>query len=229
MLTSQTSSSSATSVLSPRNRELFKSLRVPEKFKADCIFARKIFIDDDFVVTVIISSRCELIECQDEEIINSIALKSYLPIGNNVINSEDVKLEVLIESSENVIYGLKVNSIVFGIERSFSQLKLFKVLPNVKLIKLVVCPVNRDACFLVKFNDNRKFRTKFKDEELESFMQNRLTEKFSNIYESANSKIETVRQKLGSITSELEEMSLKIQQEMPKLMLDDVSYFHLIK
>lgn len=78
MLTSQTSSNSTSSLFPTKDVEKIRSLFpcYPEKFKQN-LFSRKVFFDIDNYVILIITSRLELIECIEHEVVNYMNLKCH--------------------------------------------------------------------------------------------------------------------------------------------------------
>lgn len=209
--------------MSPKSGENKRSQDFPAKFK-DSILKRKIVIDDR-VTTIIVTSLYELIECQGYEVINYINLKFHIPHEQRTAFS-DVDVDV-IQSSKLFVYALKINSIMFGIERSSSQLKVVKVLTNVKSFSLIVDETFGDIAAKIVFADNKELITRFQDDDVECFMRNtKDTLKFKELYHYATQKREEARQLLKSITSDVEKMSLAIHgdnKSLPKTMLADVS------
>lgn len=226
MLTSQTSSNS--SLTSSNNGESKKLKHVPEKFKQSCVLSRKVFIDEPQNVTVIVTSRCELIECKEADVINYINLKCHVEsiLAKERICAEDVELEVILRDSGAVVYVLKVNSVLFGIERLPSQLILLKTLTKVKSFKYKLHELTNEILVHVTFDDNNQLLTSFEDDELEDFMRNSDSEQFSSILEYASKKTESARCQLDNITNQIEQMDLMMHRNLkmlPKLMLADVS------
>lgn len=235
MLTSQTSSSSATS-LSSRNGESKKfKCKFPEKFKKSCVFSRKVFIEeasDEAVVTVIITSLCELIECVDDVVTNYINLKHQVEckLAKENISAEDVDFEVIFLDSGAVVYVLQINSVLFGIERLSTQLKLLKTLTKVKSFKYKLDEQGSQIVIQVTFVDNKQLLTSFVDDDLEDLIRNTESSQFSNIFESASQKTEAARSQLDNISNDIEKMDLMMHGNMkmlPKLMLADVSQSYL--
>jgi hypothetical protein len=139
-----------------------------------------------------------------------------------MLKEENVELEVMVLSDGFSIYALKINSKLFGIERKSSQLKVLKVLENVTSNQSVVDDCG-DVVILVTFNDNRQQLTKFLDDDLEEFLKNKSSQRFNEIYESVSQKETTVRNQLKVLKKEVEELSLKLREEIPVTMLHEVS------
>lgn len=223
MLTSQTSSSSLPSA---KNCEAEKNgilHLLPEKFKTNCLFARKVLLEDDVSVNVIITSAFELIECKGREVINYINLKCHLPAELRSCTSVD--FDVIIQQGRTcrVVYALKIHSVLLGLERKASQMKVLKVLTGVKSFNLTLDEVRGQAAFRVTHDDGREILTNFVDSELECLMKN---EKFANIYESATRKTKAASLQLTNLNDEVEKLSLRLHEDrkmLPKLMLEDVS------
>ena len=222
MLTSQKSSnlSNSSSVLARREVEI--SSGYPEKFKKSCLFSRKVFFDSDDCVTLLVTSLFELIECKDDEIVNCINLKGLCDLKE--ITSKDIQFKVIVKEN-GAIYALKIHSVLFGIERSSSQLKLLKTLTNVYSFK---CQFDEsfELVFQVTFDDESRLLTSFQDDDLEDFMNNKESETFADVYEKTRQISKTAATYLNTLTRNIEEMSLVLYGQtktMPKLMLEDVS------
>lgn len=220
MLTSQTSSGSATS-LPMRKSEAGQEC--PEKFKQFMILCRKVFYDDpDDCLTVMVTSTCEVIECRGREVVNYINLTSQASSSSFT----DCDFEIFTRSSGDVVYALKIHSMLFGVGRSTSQLKLLKVLSNVDEFRVKLDELSSETSVQVTFGDRRQVVTRFQDEDLEEFLCNRDSDRFRNVFICARRRADEACEHLYKLTSEIHRMSLKLHEEqkmMPTLMLDDVS------
>lgn len=224
MLESQTSSSSAASFQSARNENLKDSSVFPEKFRDNSLLSRKVFFDEESFVYVMITSRCELIECKNMEIVNYVNLQSHFSGEEvDVVKPEEVEFEFMI-SDGSVVYALKVNSKLFGIERKASQLKVLKVFEKVSSIRCAVEENYGEISMLVTFQDQKEQLTSFLEEDHEEFNRKRDTPRFHSIYECVAQKIEAAQNQLNNLQKETEEMNLKLQPEVPSTMLQDVSF-----
>lgn len=229
MLTSQTSSSSATSLKSVKAERKKSSEDFPEKFKKSCVLARKVFLreshDDRAFLTVIITSYCELIECRGDEVINNMNLSSHF--SNFPSSSSQVDLEVLLRVlfvGSEVVYSLKINSHLFAIERSSSQLRLIQTLQNVKSVKYKLDELSNEMSALVTLLCNKQFRTNFRDEHYEDLKSNVDSKTFSSIVENIAQKKATAESYLEKVTNDIQQISLTVQESfLPKLLLGDVS------
>lgn len=231
MLTSQTSSSLLASQISsgslgstPRNRD---SNDIPEKFKECCVLKREVYLVDE-VLTLIVSSEMELIECARGEVTNYLNIKAT--VGDEiakqcVVSSENLQFDVIL-APETVLFVLRMNSILFGIERKPSQLKLLKTLTNVNTFKLKIVDESNDPWIEVLFNDGYVKLTQFQDEEFEDFLLNKNSDKFSELYQAASDKTAEGLRELNQLSREIEKLDSIIQESsriLPKLMLQDVS------
>lgn len=230
MFESQASSNSATSRSSVKKEDVSV---FPEKFRRDSVLLRKVFFSDDQfqsqllqAFSVMITSQCEVIECNKSgEITNYLNLQCHFPDELQIAKTENVDMEIII-SDDSVLYAVKINSMLFGIERKKSQLKLLKVLTKVNSFNRVVDENSGDISILVIFDDNKQQLTKFLDNELEDFMRNKNSSRFNSVFEYVTQKTAAAQIQLDNLTSEIEEMSLKLQQEISATMLQDVSDQH---
>lgn len=220
MLTSQTSSSSATSL---KNGDVKHSWEYPEKFKQCCVYLRKMFLHD-VKFTVVVTSSYEIIECKKDEVVNYLNLKCHFADSSAEPVGSDIKFEVVIRD-EIVLYALKIRSTLFGIERSLSQLKLLKSITNVKSFKITLDEPSNEPSFQVTFGDNQQLTTAFQDEAFEEFMRNKSTPDFQIIFDQATQKTKGAQLQLDKITAEIEKLDLELHGDktlLPKLLLADV-------
>lgn len=226
MLTSQTSSSSVSSLLSTKNdKERSHPCDYPEKFKQNCVFSRKVFFDIDDCVMLIVTSLLELIECKEDEVVNYIDLKCHCDAVRDKVGTKDVDFEVMLKDT-GTVYALKIQSILFGIERNSSQLKLLKTISNVHSFKCQFDDASCEMVVQVTFSNRDEILTSFQDDEIEDFMRNKESPIFAEVFESARQISETARSHLNTLTKDIEDMSLLFYgrtRTIPKLMLDDVS------
>lgn len=223
MLTSQTSSSSLASGSSAKHDETADSNLFPEKFKTNCLLARKVLLHDDELVNVIISTSLELIECKGREVVNYINLKCHLPAESR--SSTSVNFSVIIQQgrSNSVVYALKINSALVALERRASQLKVLNALTRVNSCNLTLDEFSRQPAFLVVYEDGSETVTDFLDLELGCM---RREKRFAGIYESVNQKTKVAGLQLAKLNEEIEKLSLKMlanRSFLPKLMIEDVS------
>lgn len=224
MLESQTSGSSTTSFPLSKNENVKQSSTFPEKFRDVSLLTRKIFFAGEFH-RVLITSQCEFVVLKSDEIVNSMNLQShFLSEEVKIVKAEDVDFEAIIHC-DSVVYAVKINSLLFGIERRSSQLKLLKVLTKVKSVKLAVDDNIGEVSFLVVFDDNKQQLTKFLDDELEDFLRNkRSSSVFESIFECVNQKTASAQDQLNILGREIEEMKMKLHGEVPATMLQDVNF-----
>lgn len=227
MLTSQTSSSSATSLTPSKNErpKRFKS-ELPEKFKESCVLSRKVLVEEP--VIVIITSLCEVIEFRNVEVINYFNFKCHIEseLAKETINAEDVDLGVFFRDSGVIIYVLQVNSVLFAIERLSSQLRLLKTLTKVKSFKYKLDELTNMTSVQVTFENNKQLITSFDDNDLEDLMRNAASTEFLSFFECVSQKMEAARCHLDNITKDIEKMDLSLHgnlKMLPNLMLADVS------
>jgi predicted house-cleaning noncanonical NTP pyrophosphatase (MazG superfamily) len=224
MLGSPTSSGSVTSLMSTKNQDKKRQSMLPEKFRKNSIITRKVFLDEEEFYSII-TNDCELIECKDGEILNYLNLQSHFPDDEvQIAKKKNVDIEIIIGEGDSAVYAVKIDSMLFGIERRSAQLKMLKVLTKVYSIKCVVDRDTGDISVLVTFTDKKKLLTNFLDEQLECFMQNKNTETFNSVLECVTQKTTSAQNQLDKLTQEIEEISLKLQGEIPSSMLQDVSW-----
>lgn len=224
MLTSQTSSSSATSLQSAESKK--SSGTFPEKFKKSCVLARKVFLrdthDDRAFLTVVITSSHELIECRGDEVTNYINLASHFKSKSHA-SAVNVNFEVLFSDSE-VVYSLKIHSFLFAIARSPSQLRLIETLQNVKSVKYKFHELSNEMSAQVTFLDNKQLITNFHDEHYKDLKSSVDSKTFSSIVENIARKTATAESYLEKVSNDIRQLSLAIQESsLPKLLLEDVS------
>lgn len=220
MLTSQTSSSSLPSAKNGEAEKNGISALLPEKFKTNCLFARKVVSAD---VIILITSNFELIECKGREVVNYINLKCHLPAEPPTCTSVD--FDVIIQQGRKcrVVYALKIHSVLLGLERKASQIRVLKVLTGVKSFNLTLDVVIGQAAFRVTHDDGKEILTNFVDSELGCLIRN---EKFASIHESATRKTKAASLQLANLNDEIEKLSLRMHEDrklLPKLMLEEVS------
>lgn len=223
MLTSQTSSGSATSLLPLKNGDGKLSWEYPEKFKQCCVHLRKMFLHD-VKFTVIVTSSHEIIECRKAEVVNYLNLKCHFTNSFAELVGSDIKFEVVIRDGI-VIYALKIRSTLFGIERSSSQLKVLKSIANVKSFKITLDEPSNEPSFQVTFADNQQLTTAFQDEAYEDFMQNKSTPDFQIIFDQATRKTKGAQLQLDKITADIEKLDLELHGDktlLPKMLLVEV-------
>lgn len=222
MFSSQLSATtSKTSISSTDTVDLFDSHQLPEKYRENCVLARKIFVNnaESDYVDLLITDNLELVECQQGEVVN------YLNLSDE-IDSNRRKVEVVLfhvvftDDDDRVIYAIKFNTTLIGVERRTSQLKVVGREKNVASVRKHFCNKKREIGFLVTFNDNREKFTKFLDEEHESFVNN---ENFHEIYKSVKCKKEAVESMLAEVSQEIAVLQQKQTADVPKSLLSDVS------
>lgn len=225
MLSSQPSTGSLNSCPSNGHKNSSRPLDYPEKFKQNCTFSRKVFLNKKNYVYIIVTSLFELIECKGREVINYINLKRLLPVEIGSITDKDVDFEVILNSN-TVVYALKIHSILIGVERSSSQLKILKLLSKVKSFECKLSELSSEPLLEVTFDDERKILTNFQDDDLENVMQGGDLRKFHNLLRGTELRKKSVEVHLNKLTEEVNNLSLKMLAErkiMPKLLLEDVS------
>lgn len=226
VLTSQTSSSSLTSVLSPKNEKSTSDF--PEKFKKCCVFSREVFLED--ALTVIVTSEFELIECAQDKVTNYLNLKSKLSSDQINLNVDSAKVQfdvvILDAINKSVLYALRIDSVLFGIERTSSQLNLLEILTGVKTFKLETIGESNEPWLKVSFNDGTHKLTRFQDEGLEDFLQNKNSSQFEALFEAASTKTSAGLAELDKISRDIEKLDIAMYESsrtLPKLMMQDVS------
>lgn len=221
MLGSQCSAStSRTSLFSNDGESDVDGFRLPEKYRESCCLARKIFLDrESSYVDLVITDKCEIIECQLGEVVNylkfSDEIKSTVPKFEN--------FDVLICDDGRIIYAVKFNSTLIGLERKTSQLEILKTFSNVQSFKKHFDSVNNEIGFLLTFLDVTQKFTTFLDDDYENFLNNRNSEVFSSIFKNVHAKREAAERYLLTLTKEIEELRLKKIAQVPKNFLTDVS------
>lgn len=221
MFGSQSSAStSKTSLFSNEDEIDGENFRLPEKYRENCCVKRKIFLDKRNYVDLIVTDKCEIIECQAGEVVN------YLNISDE-INSSYYKFEyfdMLISDDNRIIYAVKFNSTLIGIERKSSHLNILTTHKNVQSVKKHFDNVNNEVGFLVTFLDRNQKFTKFLDEDYENFLCNRNnSEIFSNIFKNVHQKRELAEAHLEKLSKEIEFLHSKQIPQVPKTLLSDVS------
>lgn len=226
MLESQTSSSSATSFLSIKDNDSDERSGFPEKFQKVSVLTRKVFFSDD-CVKVMITNLGEMIECKNSEVVNYLNFQCHVPSDEvPIITAENVEFEVMISDSA-LVYAVKIESTLFGILRKSSQLKVVKVLTKVKSIKSEVNEESGEICLRVTFNDQKQLVTNLLDDDYQALTGRYNTARFRDIFEYGSQKIEAAEAQLNNLTKKLEELSLKLQNNVPATMLRDVSDLNL--
>lgn len=219
MLTSQTSSSSASSVLSPKHEEARYPEELPQKFRNCFVYFRKVYFLDETVNLII--TNCEVIESKRSEVVNYLNLANHCQELQN-ISPSDVDFDSIVQQDLS-FYVLKIRSKLFAIQRRSSQLKLIKILNNVKCFMPVVDKAG-ELTVEVTFNDASKQLTSFRDELLEEFLRQRHSDKFSSIFNCVQHKTKSVQASLRSVTDEVERMDRILfgnSKFLPKMLLDD--------
>lgn len=219
MFNSQTSSASSAS--SNREAAVYPP-GLPEKYREKCIFSRQVDFFDDSSVTILVTSDFELIECEDSDVSNYLNLACHCKDIESV-TTEEVDFSPVFLDSESVLFVLRIKSRLFGCDRSRSQLKLLKVLNSVRSFSPYIDD-DGEISVEVTYNNGVKQTTTFCDDEVESFMSNRHSDKFSNIYQSARRRIHSAEAKLADVMSEIAVLDSKINGDskcLPKLMLED--------
>lgn len=221
MFSSQLSASaSKTSISSTDTADLFDNYQLPEKYRENCIFARKIYVNNEkSYVDLLITNNLEIVECQESEIVNYLNLSDEIT-SHGLSRVEVVSFDVVITSDDRVIYAIKFNTTLIGVERKNSQLKVVVREKNVASLKKHFCNDKREVGFLLTFSDNREKFTNFLDEEYETFINN---ENFFEIYKNVKAKKETVESMLHRVSQEIEVLQQKEIAKVPKDLLSDVS------
>lgn len=213
MLTSQASSSSASLILSPESKCQYPA-GLPEKFRENFVFCSEIFLLEDSV-HLIFTDLLEIIEVKQSEVTNYFSLSEYKDELPNV-SPRDISFESIIQDREIALFVLKIKSKLFGFQRSSSQLKLQEVLNHVKSFKPII-DQGGDITVEVTFVDQSTKLTSFGDENLEKFMRERHSERFSGIYNYVQLKSEKLEGILQGIVEDIDQHSTML----PKFLLED--------
>lgn len=221
MFSSQLSTSTSKSSISSTDGESFvDNYRLPEKYRENCVYARKVFIkNQENHLDLLITDNLELVECQHGEIINYLNLSDFISNGLKKFSIES--FDVLFCDDDRVIYAVKFNATLLGIERRGSQLKVTANEKNVSTVKKYFCNEKQEIGFLITFNDRRQQKfTKFLDDEYENFSN---SETFHEIYKNVKLKRESIESHVETLSKEIQVLHLKQIPEVPKNLLTDVS------
>lgn len=195
MVQSQNSSNSLTNV-----PVLNETSAILDKFE-NCLISRR-FIESK--TNVILTNKFELliVDVSSAEILNCLNLKSYFGEVQLTVNKESIQLDEIISVDKEIIYVLLLGGTLIGLRLINTQLKVLKVLKNVKEIKTVIDEQSSETSILVTFSDNSKQITNF-DDELEKFLGNK---KFKGIFEIIKRKTDFVQKEVENLCRHVEEL-----------------------
>jgi hypothetical protein len=215
-------STSKTSIFSNEDENDCENFRLPEKYRENCCVKRKIFLDKKNYVDLFVTDKCEIIECQLGEVVNYLDIRDEIKSSNNIFYKFEY-FDMLISDDNRIIYAVKFNSTLIGIERKSSHLNILMTLNNVHLVKKHFDNINNEVGFLVTFLDRNQKFTKFLDENYENFLCNRNSEIFCNIFKNVQQKREVAEAHLKKLSQEIEFLHSKQIPQVPKILLSDVS------
>lgn len=197
------------------------TLSYPEKFRESLLLSKKVVFVDGKVSVILLTSLCELVECRGREVINSINLTGHVIIDEGT-RPDEIEFDVIFLDSQKVQFVLRIQSVLLGIERKPSELKLLKVHAKVRGFKVVLDPTTHDVAVRVTSFNNTKWLTRFKDDEVESFLDN--VSSFTSVFRGASKKKAAVQCHLNKVTEDIVNLSSTLfgdRKMLPKAMLED--------